>query len=130
MATTKGVEVTGIYNKMPLFRACPNCGSQIHVRKLACPCGHSVFRGSKLLTTRNAPGARPSPDFSPRLRDKIWEWPGDHMDEARGRSLYVLVVMMLDHTLWLTMHSGRQEEAGATSGVIASLAEAVGYEAF
>ena len=20
---------------------------------------------------------RPSPDFSPRLRDKIWEWPGD-----------------------------------------------------
>ena len=54
MATTKGVEVTGIYNKMPLFRACPNCGSQIHVRKLACPCGHSVFRGSKLLTTRNA----------------------------------------------------------------------------
>ena len=54
MATTKGVEVTGIYNKMPLFRACPNCGSQIHVRKLACPCGHSVFRGSKLLTTKNA----------------------------------------------------------------------------
>ena len=52
--TTKGVEITGIYNKMPLFRACPNCGSQIHVRKLACPCGHSVFRGSKLLTTRNA----------------------------------------------------------------------------
>ena len=39
---------------MPLFRACPNCGSQIHVRKLACPCGHSVFRGSKPLTTRNA----------------------------------------------------------------------------
>ena len=38
---------------MPLFRACPNCGSQIHVRKLACPCGH-VFRGSKPLTTRNA----------------------------------------------------------------------------
>ena len=20
---------------------------------------------------------RPSPDFSPRLQDKIWEWPGD-----------------------------------------------------
>ena len=36
-----------------LFRACSNCGSQIHVRKLACPCGH-VFHGSKLLTTRNA----------------------------------------------------------------------------
>ena len=38
---------------MPLFRACPNCGSQIHARKLACPRGH-VFRGSKPLTTRNA----------------------------------------------------------------------------
>ena len=22
-------------------------------------------------------GTRPSPDFSPRLRDKIWDWPGD-----------------------------------------------------
>ena len=33
---------------MPLFRVCPNCGSQ-----LACPCAH-VFCGSKLLTTRNA----------------------------------------------------------------------------
>ena len=39
---------------MPLFRACPNCSSQIHVRKLACPCDHSVFCGSKPLTTRNA----------------------------------------------------------------------------
>ena len=27
---------------------------------------------------------RPSPDFSQRLRDKIWEWPGD---EARGLGL-------------------------------------------
>jgi len=33
---------------MPLFQACSNCGSQIHVRRLACPCGH-VFRGSKTL---------------------------------------------------------------------------------
>ena len=31
---------------------CPNCGSQIHVRKLACPCDH-VFHGSKPFTTRN-----------------------------------------------------------------------------
>ena len=38
---------------MPLFQACSNCGSQIHVRKLACPCGH-VFRGSKPLTIRSA----------------------------------------------------------------------------
>ena len=35
------------------FWACPGCGSQIHVRKLACLCGH-VFHGSKWLTTRNA----------------------------------------------------------------------------
>ena len=51
--TTKGVEIQGICTNMPLFRACPNCGSQIHVRKLACLCDH-VFRGSKPLTTRNA----------------------------------------------------------------------------
>ncbi len=38
---------------MPLFQACTNCGSQIHVRKLTCPCGH-VFRGSKPLTVRSA----------------------------------------------------------------------------
>jgi len=23
---------------MPLLQVCSNCGSQIHVRKLACPC--------------------------------------------------------------------------------------------
>ena len=52
---TKGVEIQVICTKMPSFRACPNCGSQINVRKLAgCTCGH-VFRGSKPLynTTRN-----------------------------------------------------------------------------
>ncbi len=38
---------------MPLFQACTNCGSQIHVRKLTCPCGH-VFRGSKPLTVRSS----------------------------------------------------------------------------
>ena len=47
------LKVQGICIKMPLFRACPNCGSQVHVRKLVCPCGH-VFRGSTPLTTRNA----------------------------------------------------------------------------
>ena len=52
-STTKGVEIQGICIKSPLFRVCPNCGTQIHVRKLACLCGH-VFRGSKPLTTRNA----------------------------------------------------------------------------
>ena len=31
---------------------------------------------------------RPSPDFSPRLRDKIWEWPGD---EAKARGCPVVV---------------------------------------
>ena len=34
---------------MSLFRACP----VVHVRKLACLCGH-IFRRSKPLTTRNA----------------------------------------------------------------------------
>ena len=38
---------------MPFFRACPNYGSQIHDKKLACMCRH-VFRGTKPLTTRNA----------------------------------------------------------------------------
>ena len=52
-STTKGVEIQGICTKMPLFWACPNCGSQIHVRKLACLCGH-VFHRSKPLSTRNA----------------------------------------------------------------------------
>ena len=51
--STKGVEIQGICTKMPLFQACPSCGSQVHARKLACPCGH-VFRGSKPLTTKNA----------------------------------------------------------------------------
>ena len=45
-------------SKMPLFQACSNCGSQIHVRKLACPCGH-VFRGSKLLTIKARCYVRP-----------------------------------------------------------------------
>jgi len=39
-------------SKMPLFQACSNCGSQIHVRKLACLCGH-VFCGSKALTIKD-----------------------------------------------------------------------------
>ena len=50
---SKGVESSGICIKMLLFQACPNSDSQVHVRKLACRCGH-VFRGSKPLTTRNA----------------------------------------------------------------------------
>ena len=43
-STTTGVEIQGICTKMPLFRACPNCCSQIHVRKLACPCGMNFLR--------------------------------------------------------------------------------------
>ena len=37
---------------MSFFRACPSCDSQIHVRKLACPCGY-VFHRTKPLTTWN-----------------------------------------------------------------------------
>jgi len=33
---------------MPLFQACSNRGSQIHVRKLACPCGHVFVKASCL----------------------------------------------------------------------------------
>jgi len=43
---------------MLLFQVCFNCGSQIHVRKLACLCGH-VFRGSKLLTIKARRYIRP-----------------------------------------------------------------------
>ena len=46
---TKEVEIQCVRIK---FQACPNHGSQIHARKLACPFGY-VFRGSKPLTTKN-----------------------------------------------------------------------------
>ena len=35
---------------------------------------------------------RPSPDFSPQLRDKIWEWPGD---KARNTQLAVTVSVLV-----------------------------------
>ncbi len=37
---------------MPLFRPCPRCGSPVHVRKLACACGHE-FRRSLALTEKH-----------------------------------------------------------------------------
>ena len=38
---------------LPLFSPCPNCGDQVHVRKLACSCG-LVFHKSYPLTIKNA----------------------------------------------------------------------------
>ena len=35
-------------------------------------------------------GTRPSPDFSPRLRDKIWEWPRDEANCNPGLSRFSL----------------------------------------
>ena len=63
------------------FRACPNCGCQIHVRKLACPCGH-VFRGSKPLTTRNASRKR---DVSAARALETEEQTAKHRKSNRGR---------------------------------------------
>ena len=36
--------------------------------------------------TASRNGTRPSPDFSPRLRDKIWEWPGDEATNGEHRA--------------------------------------------
>ena len=38
---------------------------------------HYVRIESTISGPGRSNGTRPSPDFSPRLRDKIWEWPGD-----------------------------------------------------
>ena len=57
---------------------------------------------------------RPSPDFSPRLRDKIWEWPGDP-----GTRLGVDPFMFSSNEARphpLADHSGRQEEAVLVRG--------------
>ena len=52
---------------------------------IAC-CTGRILRGHVAIIMKSSPpisgpwcsiGTRPSPDFSPQLRDKIWEWPGD-----------------------------------------------------
>ena len=63
-----------------------------HYYSIACCTGH-ILRGHVAIITKPSPhyvltestisgpwrsiGTRSSPDFSPQLRDEIWEWPGD-----------------------------------------------------
>ena len=42
---------------------------------------------------------RPSPDYSPRLRDRISEWPGD---EAR-HSTYIIACMLAIRACWIAI---------------------------
>ena len=39
---------------MPLKKVCPQCDATLHVRKLACPCGH-VFPAKAQQTKRKRP---------------------------------------------------------------------------
>ena len=48
-----------------------------HVAIIAKPSPHYVLTESTISSPRRSIAPRPSPDFSPRLRDKIWEWPGN-----------------------------------------------------
>ena len=45
------------------------------------------FRGSTITKhTARSLVPRPLPEFSPQLRDKIWEWPGDEATQHARRS--------------------------------------------
>ena len=47
-----GTRQSGMY--MPFKKVCPQCDATLHVRKLACPCGH-VFPAKTQQTKRKRP---------------------------------------------------------------------------
>ena len=53
--------------------------SREHIAIITKPSPHYVLTESIISSPWRSIGTRPSPHFSPQLRHKIWEWPGNNL---------------------------------------------------
>ena len=63
-----------------LFCSIACCTGRIlhgHVATISKLSPHYVLTKSTIFSPWHSNSTRPSPDFAPHLRDKIWEWPGN-----------------------------------------------------
>ena len=78
LVLAKSVAIGKTPRQTSLFDRCCRLLYRPHIAWVRC---HPYEIGSTLRVESTIFGTWPAPDFYPRLRDKIWEWPGN---EASG----------------------------------------------